>query len=254
MKTPAPEFLLIDCGNTRLKWATARMRGPIRVCGEIATGKASATWIASLGRKYPRHQLVLASVVPKTVPAFHRNFSKRIETVTGKSSHLGLSFNYPKPDELGADRLAAAVGAHELGRFPGIIVACGTATAFTVLDAKGRLCGGAIAPGLQTQLTALIGVTAQLPDTILKPPRSPLAKSTQEAIRVGVLLNFQGGAKEIILQLSKALPDGKKPRVILTGGTAPHLAANLDLPFELRPLLVFEGLRIIGARALSKTL
>jgi type III pantothenate kinase len=161
---------------------------------------------------------------------------------------LGLPFHYPKPQELGTDRLAAAVAAHAWGQYPAIIVACGTATAFTVLDAKGRFCGGAIAPGLQTQLAALLGRTAQLPDTLLKQPRSALGKSTQEAIRAGVMLNFQGGAKEIIRQLSGKLPRSPKPHLILTGGNAPLLAKNLDVPFTLRPLLIFEGLLIIGFR------
>jgi type III pantothenate kinase len=128
-----------------------------------------------------------------------------------------------------------------------IVVSCGTATAFSVLDAKGRFCGGAIAPGLQTQLASLLGATAQLPDTKLSPPRTALAKSTQEAIRAGVMLNFQGGINEILRQLSAALKT-KRPRVVLTGGYAEHLADSLDLPYALRPLLVFDGLRIIGNR------
>jgi type III pantothenate kinase len=248
MKKPAPEFLLVDVGNTRLKWATARPNGPIRVAGEIETREASSKWTDALARKFPAHRVVLASVVPEMAPTFQRAFSGRILSVNGNTSALRLTFNYPKPAEIGADRLAAAVAAHQAGKWPVIIVSCGTATAFTVLDAKGRLCGGAIAPGLQTQLEALLGATAQLPETKLQPPRSALAKSTQEAIRAGVMLSFQGGVKEILHRLIEALPGRKKPAVILTGGNARYLAKNLDAPFTLRPLLVFEGLRIIGSR------
>jgi len=243
-----PEFLLVDIGNTRLKWATARSRGPIRVAGEIATKEATVTWVRALARRFPGHQLVLASVVPKLVPAFRRSFSKRIQVVTGNAQTLGLAFDYPKPAEIGADRLAAAVAAQETGKWPVIVVSCGTATAFTVLDAKGRLCGGAIAPGLQTQLIALLGVTAQLPTTTLRPPRSVLARSTEEAIRAGVMLSYEGGIKEILRQLGDALPGRRKPSVILTGGNAHYLAKSSDLPHTLRPLLVFEGLLIIGLR------
>ena len=75
-----------------------------------------------------------------------------------------------------------------------------------------------------------------------------MARSTRDAIRAGVMLNFQGGVKEIIRRLSNALPGRKKPAVILTGGNARHLIKNLDQPSELRPLLVFEGLLIIGSR------
>jgi type III pantothenate kinase len=191
--------------------------------------------------------------VPKLVPVFRRAFSQRITVVTGDSRALELSFDYPRPVEIGADRLAAAVAAHAGGCYPAIIVACGTATAFTVLDAKGRFCGGVIAPGLQTQLAALLGATAQLPATTLQVPRSALAKSTQDAIRAGVMLNFRGGVKEIIHELSKALPSRRKPHVLLTGGNTRYLAGNLDLPVKLRPLLVLEGLLIIGSRLIAPT-
>jgi type III pantothenate kinase len=248
MRTSTPEFLLIDAGNTRLKWATACSREPIRVAGDIATKQATPKWIASLAQKYPRHPTVLASVVPKVLPAFRRAFSERLIEVSATLPELGLGFHYPKPSEIGADRLAAAVAALASGHYPAIIVACGTATAFTVLDAKGRLCGGVIAPGLQAQLAALLGATAQLPATELRAPRNALARSTREAIRAGVILNFQGGVKEIIHQLSQALPGRKKPQILITGGNARYLAGNLDLAFKLRPLLVLEGLLIIGSR------
>ena len=55
-------FLLVDVGNSRMKWATALSRGPIRVAGEIATKAASSTRIAALARKYPSHVAVLACV------------------------------------------------------------------------------------------------------------------------------------------------------------------------------------------------
>ena len=248
MKKMAPKFLLIDVGNTRLKWATARSRGSIRIAGEIATKDATSAWVNALARKFPGQKLVLASVVPRLVPAFRRAFSERQVEVSAILPELGLRFHYPKPTELGADRLAAAVAAHAWGHHPAIIVACGTATAFTVLDAKGRLCGGVIAPGLQTQLTTLLGATAQLPATALRPPRGALARSTQNAIRAGVVLNFQGGVKEIIHQLTRSLPRGRHPHILVTGGNARYLAKKPGFPCQLRPLLILEGLRIMGAR------
>lgn len=244
-------FLLVDAGNTRVKWAVASMdkKTPLRLSGNMPTPAATPERIRLLAGKYPRHYLVLASVVPRLVPAFEKAFRRRFHLVTADSFALDLGFDYPKPAELGADRLAAAVATSAEGLHPAIIVACGTASAFTVIDAKRRLCGGAISPGLEAQLTALIGSTAQLPATDLRMPRRVPAKSTGDAIRAGVLLGFQGGVKEIITQLTKALPGRARPHLILTGGNAVHVAKTLDLPFELRPLLVLEGLRIIGARA-----
>jgi type III pantothenate kinase len=171
--------------------------------------------------------------------------------VHGDSPQLGLAFDYPKPAELGADRLAAAVAAQAEGIFPAIVVSCGTATAFTVLNPQGKLCGGAIAPGLQAQLDALLGATAQLPDTSLRAPKRLPARSTQEAIRAGVWLSYQGGVQEILQRLCASLPRTVRPRILLTGGDASALAEKLGYSATLRPLLVFEGLRIIGTRAFS---
>jgi type III pantothenate kinase len=251
MKKSTPQFLLIDAGSTRLKWATANPCGSIRVRGEIATKDATLIWTKSLAIKFPRHQSILSSVVPKIIPHFRRAFARRLYVVSGTSSALGLRFDYPKPDEIGADRLAAAVAAHAEGQWPVIMVSCGTATAFTVLDAEGKLCGGVIAPGLQIQLAALLGATAQLPATKLRPVRHYLARSTEEAIRAGVVLNFQGGVKEILARLSESLPENKPPHILLTGGSASYLKSILSGPVKLRPLLVFEGLRMIGARAFA---
>jgi type III pantothenate kinase len=241
-------LLLVDLGNTRLKWAAARARGTLRVAGEHPSGKLNAAWIRGLARRWPEHQLVLASVVPRWNAAFARAFRGRATIISGKLRTLRPHLAYPKPAELGADRIAAAIAAHACGQYPAIIVACGTATAFTVIDAKGRLCGGAIAPGLQAQLDALLGATAQLPSTKLRMPKSALAKSTRDAIAAGVILSFQGGIKETVAQLTATLPRGKKPHIILTGGNAKLAAQALGAEVTLRPLLVLEGLLIIATR------
>ena len=248
------DLLLIDIGNTRLKWTTADSDGPIQLAGEIATKKATTAWITALSRKFFRQHLVLSSVVPKLAPAFRRAFAERIVEVNAFLPELGFRFNYPKPAEIGTDRLAAAVAVHAENHFPAIIVACGTATAVTVLDAKGRFSGGVIAPGPQAQLAALLGATAQLPATALHLPRTAMAKSTKDAIRAGVILTFRGGVNEIVRQLLKTLPPRPKPKVILTGGNAEYLASSLDFSHTFRPLLVFEGLRMIGLRTRTKTL
>jgi type III pantothenate kinase len=249
VKTTA-EFLLVDAGNTRVKWALAGRSGIIRPQGEMTTASATATKIGALARRHKVPHVILACVVPNLVPAFQRAFAKRLYHVTGKAvANLGLHFDYPKPQEIGADRLAAAVVAQEEGHWPAIVISCGTATAFTVLDGRGRLQGGAIAPGVRAQLAALSTAAAQLPDVALRAPRSPLARSTVEAMRSGVVHSFRGGVKEIVEQLTLALPTTLPPRLLLTGGDAALLADVAGLRAELRPLLVFEGLRIIGNRA-----
>jgi type III pantothenate kinase len=243
-----PQFLLLDAGNTRLKWATASVLGKIAPGGEMPAQDVTAAAVEKLARRFPRHRTVLACVVPKYIPLFRRAFADRLHVVTGAARSPLLPFAYPRPAELGADRIAAAVAAHADKKWPVIIVSCGTAVAVTVLDVRGRLCGGAIAPGLQTQLAALIGATAQLPATSIRMPKHLPARSTRDAIRAGVLLNFQGGVKEIVTRLAASLPGKTTPRILLTGGDAHVLKGVFGARVEVRPLLVAEGLRIIGER------
>jgi type III pantothenate kinase len=235
-------YLLIDAGNTWVKWAEASVRGPIHPCGQVETRKVTAQRVAALARKYPRHRVVIASVVPKSSRLLRRSFRDAV-FLGGSRQNLPLSFAYPRPAEIGADRLAAAIAAK--GRSAAIVVSCGTATAFSVVDKRGRFCGGAIAPGLAAQLSALIGATAQLPAISPGPAKRALAKSTHEAIRAGAMIGYQGGVREIVERLRKEL--GTPARVVITGGAAEHLRGMRGLGrAEFRPLLVFEGLRIMA--------
>jgi type III pantothenate kinase len=241
-----PPFLLVDLGNTKMKWATARDGARLRPAGEVPTAGLSAAWIAAFARKYREHQVVLASVVPRWRPAFTRAFPRRLHIVNGNRPIPGLPFDYPRPSDLGADRIAAAVAVQALGSLPVIIVACGTATAYTVLDAQGRLCGGVIAPGPHVQLSALSRAAAQLPLTGLSRIRGAIGKSTRDAIRLGVLDSFRGGVRETVQRLSDAF--AQPPAIVVTGGAAKYLGNDPGFRFTLRPLLVLEGLHMIALR------
>jgi len=242
-------FLLIDLGNSRIKWATAEGEGPIELKGELPTSEVTTESIEALAREFSGYKVVLSSVVPKWTSYLQNSFHRRIHPITSDWSSAGLLFNYPKPGEIGADRLAAAACIRWEGICPAIIVQCGTATAFSVLDDEGRFCGGVIAPGPHAQLASLVGATAQLPMIEkLHEIRDALGTSTEEAIRIGVMLNYRGGVNEILRHLCRT---NKPPltSIILTGGNAHLIKDSLEFPCTLRPLLVFEGLRIIGLRA-----
>jgi type III pantothenate kinase len=247
-------YLLVDVGNSRMKWASAGPRGEIRPAGELATAEATPEQIHALANEFPDHIAIVVSVVPKWYAPFGEAFSRRAVYVTAALPALGLRFNYPGPREIGADRLAAAVAVSEDGPGPAIIVQCGTATAYTVLDTENRVCGGAISPGLEAQLAVLNNTTALLPKIDMHSPETFLARSTVEAIRSGVLLNFRGGVKETVRSLAHELGASQTPRVVLTGGNVHWLEGALDFPHTIRPLLVFEGLRIIGTSSFREPL
>src|ERR1700761_5613245 len=99
-------LLLVDLGNTRIKWAMAQRGVRLRVADEHPTAKLSPAWIKRLAERYPRSHLVLASVVPKWNAAFTRMFRDRATVVSGRLPELKSHFAYPNPAELGADRIA----------------------------------------------------------------------------------------------------------------------------------------------------
>jgi type III pantothenate kinase len=236
-------ILLVDIGNTRMKWADATPRGAVRLRGQVPTAQATPRWIAGWAKKHAGREVIVASVVPEISRLLRRHLKNAV-FVGGTMPGLPLALDYPRPSELGADRLAAVIGARARG--PAIIISCGTATAFSVLNKRGEFCGGLIAPGVEAQLRALAGATAQLPMTALRPVDHALGRSTRAAMRAGVLLQFQGGVREIVQRLRREI--GVSARVIVTGGQARHVRGMRGLGrVEFRPLLVFEGLRIIAA-------
>jgi type III pantothenate kinase len=235
-------LIFLDVGNTRLKWAEVTPRGTIRERSQVATSAVDSRWAAALAKRQAGGRFVAASVVPAVSKILSRALPG-ITFVHGKLPGLPLAFAYPKPAEIGADRIAAAVGAGTPG--PAIVIACGTATAFSVIDRRGRFCGGAIVPGLNAQLLSLARGTAQLPAATLASRPCAVGKSTRGAIGAGVLLGWQGGVVAIVARLRREI--GANARVLVTGGEARHLRGVRGLGgAAFRPLLVFEGLRIIA--------
>lgn len=235
-------LLLIDVGNTRLKWAEVTPRGAIRERGQVATAAVVGRWAASWAKGHKGSRVVAASVVPAVSKILSRALPGII-FVDGKLRGLPLAFAYPKPAEIGADRIAAVVAAGKRG--PAIVIACGTATAFSAIDRRGRFCGGAILPGLNAQLLSLARGTAQLPAATLASKPRAVGRSTRAAIRAGVLIGWRGGVGEIVARLRREI--GADARIFVTGGEARHVRGVRGLGGAVfRPLLVFEGLRIIA--------
>jgi type III pantothenate kinase len=104
----------------------------------------------------------------------------------------GVALKYPNPGTLGPDRLANAIAARHHYGAPAIVVDFGTAVTFDVIDAEGNYVGGVIAPGLAAMTEYLHEKTALLPRITIREPRSPIGKSTEEAMRVGAVYGYRG--------------------------------------------------------------
>src|SRR3954451_633159 len=102
----------------------------------------------------------------------------------------GMPILIDNPKEAGADRIVNAVAAYDLYGGPAIVVDFGTATTLDAVSAQGEFLGGAIMPGIEISLDALIGRTAALRRVELVEPRSVIGKSTVEAIQSGAVYGF----------------------------------------------------------------
>jgi type III pantothenate kinase len=155
----------------------------------------------------------------------------------------GLKVKYRNPHEVGADRIAGAIGATL--RRPGanvIVVDCGTATTLDVVTGNGDYLGGAILPGVGISVETLAGRTAKLPTVEITRPAVALGRSTIESIQSGVYYGHAGAIRRLIDEISREV-FGSAPRsVIGTGGFA-RLFEPEGLFDEIVPELVLLGLK-----------
>jgi type III pantothenate kinase len=169
-------------------------------------------------------------------------------------SHFPQKLDVRYPDRVGTDRLAAAVAVNEV-RSPkraAIVVDAGTAVTVDVVTRDGVFRGGAILPGIETAAKALASATDALPlveHSDLSAMPQPIGKSTEEAIRSGIVWGCVGAVRELITQISEQLEEA--PEVYCTGGDGLHLARLIGRELKFDPNLVLRGIALTGFRLLS---
>lgn len=155
----------------------------------------------------------------------------------------GLKVRYRNPYEVGADRIAGAMGATL--RRPGtnlIVVDCGTATTFDVVTAGAEYLGGAILPGVALSVESLAGRTAKLPAVEIMRPAASLGRSTIESIQAGIYHGHVGAIRQLVTELANEAFGGGPVHVIGTGGFA-RMFEPEKIFSEVVPELVLLGLK-----------
>ncbi len=155
----------------------------------------------------------------------------------------GLKLKYANPKEIGADLIAAAMGAVKL--YPNkdmIIVDMGTATTLELVSKNKEFLGGSILPGLKISVDALATGTAKLPSVEIAKPAGIYGSSTPEAIQVGLFYGNAGAIKEICYQYQKQVFNGDKPFILGTGGFA-KVFNDYKLFDQVVPELVLLGVK-----------
>jgi type III pantothenate kinase len=152
-----------------------------------------------------------------------------------------LDIRIPRPETVGADRLANAVAAHNRYGGPLIVVDFGTATNFDVVGEDGAFIGGVLAPGVDLSLETLSAAAAKLPRIRVRMPEKVIGDSTESAMESGVFWGYVGLLEGLVSRIQEEY--GGPMKVIATGGLAPlfdrasPMIDAIDQELTLRGLL-----------------
>ena len=253
-------FLVMDIGNTRLKWglySAPKPQAEFLAGGAVVLEEidhlAQAQWSA-----VPAPQQMLGCAVAGE--AVKRRVEEQLDVwkllpqwVSSRACAAGVINGYEHPNRLGADRWAAIVGARhrELAHaaltgadpHPVVVVMVGTAVTVDALDAQGNFLGGLILPGFGLMLRALEIGTAGL-----KVPTGDVRefpRNTSDALMSGGADAIAGAVERMVQRL--AARSGTQPRLLMSGGAAPKLAPSIGVEHEVVEHLIFEGLLQLAA-------
>jgi|SRR5690625_134886 len=194
--------------------------------------------------------IIISSVVPPIMFALEemcdKYFGIKPLIIGRKEVDSQLGMRYPKPNEIGADRIVNAVGAIDSYGAPVIIVDFGTATTFCYVNEQAEYYGGIISPGIKISMEALYSKASKLPKIEIQRPDAVIGQSTVEAMQSGVYYGYVGQVDGIIRQVKSQVKG--KTRVIATGGLAPLIAKGSETIDHVDQQLTLKGLYIIYQR------
>ena len=243
-------LLLVDIGNTRIKWALDK-QGLLIDQGVIAYKQSDldrviqSQW-SHLDRPY---LLAIASVshpeLTQTIELFAKQQWSSIQIFIAHSSQFAcqVTNGYQYPERLGVDRWLALIALHHY--YPDIqcVVDCGTAITIDCLDSSGQHLGGLISAGLQLMQQSLSQGTVALSTQEVHSSMG-LADMTDTAIYSGTVYAAAGLIEKVVNNLSAT------SQLVLTGGDAELIASLLNLHIIIEPNFVLKGLSLLAQESL----
>ncbi|MGA9851488.1 MAG: type III pantothenate kinase [Gammaproteobacteria bacterium] len=241
--------LLVDVGNTRIKWCLARGRELSDYGAVIHAGKPADEILTTAWRALTMpERVVVANVAGKamaeSLDGYCRGHFKLMpEYVAAVSRACGVSNGYAQPAQLGADRWAAIIGAYHRQKDSVCVASCGTAITVDTVTRTGQHLGGLIAPGIGVMHKALANAAAAIPDE-RDGTLTLFAQDTRTAVASGILYAAAGFMQRAVTEIRAQ--QGAEIPVLLTGGDAEILQPLLHGRITLAPHLVLEGLAILA--------
>jgi type III pantothenate kinase len=236
-------MLLLDIGNSRVKWAIAdgdALRGggsfphdgsPADAIGNAHLPRAQQAWVCNVTGAL--HEEQIAATLRDTY-ALEPRFARTAPSLDG------LRSGYAEPQRLGVDRWLCMLALWTERRDAFCVASAGTALTFDAVDASGQHLGGVIAPGLSTMQSATLGSTRFAVAGTSMQYDDALGRDTEACVRQGALHAGAG-----LLDRLGARHAGAH---VITGGDAEMLEPLLAARWELRPQLVLEGLLALARR------
>ena len=250
-------ILLVDIGNSRIKWALAGDASLLNA-GEaphaLSTAEAFRAMTAALPGTVARvfatnvgGEALAAGLVDLAMT----RWGVEPEFVTATTAAHGVHCAYAEPSRLGADRWVALIAAHRLCAGPACVIDAGTTVTLDAVDGDGEHLGGLIMAGPRVVAEALHRETSGIGETSGAPGAPSgldiLGRSTEEAVANGTMLGLAGALDRALGAVSRGLRGD--PTVYLTGGDAQPLSQWLETAVQYRANLVLEGLAFIAAES-----
>lgn len=237
-------ILTVDAGNSRTKWGLFDTAGTLLRHGAVDNGEL-ARLLQEWGELSGVRRAVISSVGGERLAGELHRLCEALHLpahwVSPSAAAAGVRNGYTQPQQLGSDRWMALIAAWNQYRLPCVVVSAGTALTVDALSGEGVFLGGLIVPGLAMMRTSLdLGTAAvgagngqwrDFPD------------ATADAVHSGALAAMAGAVRHMIRQLAER--EGRTPLCLLGGGDAQALAAVLDIPVQLAPHLVLQGLFLV---------
>lgn len=238
------ERLLVDAGNTRLKWRLERGvelvdRGTLVYADVhnwledwVVAGEPGSIWVGSVAdASVDRNITVWANANGFESPAF----------VQVERERLGLRVGYRDTSRLGVDRYLAMLGARAKNRGAFCVCDVGTALTLDAVDARGMHRGGLIAPGPVTMVKSILTGTARIRDASDDIDGGPFARDTGDAVAGGARYACAALVDRFVEEAATAF--GGDVTLIIAGGDRGRVTPHLRTLYKEAPDIVFDGLR-----------
>ncbi|MEM7281250.1 MAG: type III pantothenate kinase [Pseudomonadota bacterium] len=243
-------FLLVDIGNTRVKWAWYTQVEGLSHQGKIkhrgVVGELNVRFDAIIDRINSRpERVLLANVAGKQLQnRFVRwcaDAGVPLDIVRVAQDRFGIRLAYADPAALGVDRWLAMVAAKQRNRKPFLVVDAGTAVTLDAVDSDGTHLGGCISPGVPLMQETLLKKTADIRHAEAHTVQL-FASGTGDAVAAGAWFSVAALADRGVQELEKRV--GVKPKVFITGGDGERVADLMYSKCRFDPDLVLRGLAV----------